>query len=122
MIDNDIAALPSVSANVGDQHESLLLPVWLEKDLGKWSAFGGGGCELNRGGDSKNFCEAGFAVTNQVQKDLQLGVEIFHQTADTIGGRDTTSVGTGVRYDLSDRFHLLAMSGAASRMWMRPIG
>ena len=43
--------LPSASANVGDQHASLLLPVWLEKDWGKWSAFGGGGCELNRGGD-----------------------------------------------------------------------
>ena len=103
--------LPSASANVGDQHASLLLPVWLEKDWGKWSAFGGGGCELNRGGYSKNFCQAGFAVTNQVQRDLQLGIEIFHQTADTIGGHDTTSVGTGVRYDLSDHFHLLGYLG-----------
>jgi hypothetical protein len=103
--------LPSASANIGDQHGSLLLPVWLEKDWGKWSAFGGGGCELNRGGGSKNFCEAGFVVTNQIQKDLQLGVEIFHQTADTIGGEDMTSVGTGVRYDLNDHFHLLGYIG-----------
>lgn len=90
---------------------SLLLPVWLEKNRGKWSAFGGAGCELNRGGGSRNFCETGFAVTNQIRKDLQLGVEIFHQTADTIGGQDTTSVGTGIRYDLNEHFHLLGYIG-----------
>jgi hypothetical protein len=44
--------LPSVSSNVGEQHPSFLLPFWLEKDWGQWSAFGGGGCEINRGGDS----------------------------------------------------------------------
>lgn len=103
--------LPSASANVGDQHASFLLPVWLEKDWGRWSAFGGGGCELNQGGDSKNFCQAGVVVANQVRTDLQLGVELFHQTADTIGGQDTTSVGTGVRYDLDDHFHLLGYIG-----------
>jgi len=103
--------LPSASANVGDQHASLLLPVWLEKDWGKWSAFGGGGCELNQGGDSRNFCEAGVVVTNQIRTDLQVGVELFHQTADTIGGQDTTSVGAGVRYDLNDHFHLLGYVG-----------
>ena len=103
--------LPSASINIGDQHASLLLPIWLEKDWGKWSAFGGGGCELNRGGDSQNFCEAGLVVANQIRSDLQLGVEIFHQTADAIGGEDTTSVGTGARYDLNDHFHLLAYIG-----------
>ena len=51
--------LPSASANVGDQHASLLLPVRLEKDWGKWSAFGGGGCELNRGGELEEFLRGG---------------------------------------------------------------
>jgi hypothetical protein len=54
----------------------LLPSVWLEKDWGNWSAFGGAGCEFDPGGSSRNFCEAGFAVTNQIRKDLQLGVEI----------------------------------------------
>lgn len=103
--------LPSVSPNVGDQHASLLLPVWLQKDWGQWSAFGGGGCELNRAGDSQDFCEAGLVVTRQVESDLQVGLEIFHQTADTIGGQDTTSLGAGVRYDLNDHFHLLGYVG-----------
>lgn len=103
--------LPTVSANIGTSHASFLLPVWLEKDWGPWSAFGGGGCELNRGGASRDFCEAGLAVTDQVRTDLQLGMEIFHQTVDTIGGQDTTSVGAGVRYDLNDHLHLLGYLG-----------
>jgi hypothetical protein len=103
--------LPAVSPNIGDQHASLLLPIWIEKDWGNWSAFGGGGCELNRGGDSQNFCEAGLVVTDQVRTDLQVGWELFHQTADTIGGQDTTSLGAGLRYDLNDHLHLLGYLG-----------
>jgi Putative MetA-pathway of phenol degradation len=103
--------LPSASANVGDQHASVLLPLWVEKDWGKWSAFGGGGCKLNRGGDSRDFCQAGLVVTRQVTSAFQAGLEIFHQTADTIGGEDTTSVGAGGRYDLNDHLHLLGYLG-----------
>ena len=47
--------LPSASPNVGDQHASYLLPIWIEKDWGKWSAFGGGGCEVNREAVRKTF-------------------------------------------------------------------
>src|SRR5271168_3840777 len=40
--------LPSGSDIVGDNHLSLLLPIWVQKEFGKqWSAFGGGGCTLN---------------------------------------------------------------------------
>jgi hypothetical protein len=42
---------------------------------------------------------------------LQVGFEVFHQTADTIEGEDTTSVGAGIRYDLSENLHLLGYVG-----------
>jgi len=103
--------LPSASSNVGDQHTSFLLPIWLEKDFGKWSTFGGGGCELNNGNGSQNFCLAGWALTRQVLPNLQLGAEIVHQTADTRGGRASTSLGAGLKYDISDNYHFLAYIG-----------
>jgi hypothetical protein len=103
--------LPSASSNVGEQHPSFLLPIWVEKDWGPWSAFGGGGCELNRGGDSQNFCELGLVVTRQVVSNLNAGLEIFHQTSNTIGGQATTSLGVGVRYDVNDHYHLLGYVG-----------
>lgn len=103
--------LPSASSNVGDRHFSFLLPLWFEKDWDKWSTFGGGGCVLNQGGDAQNFCLMGWAVTRQVLPNLQLGVEIVHQTADTKGGRAISGVGAGLRYDFSEHYHWLAYAG-----------
>jgi hypothetical protein len=103
--------LPSGAANVGERHASFLLPVWMQKDWGPWSAFGGGGCEIHRGGDSQDFCETGLVVTRQMTPELQVGLEIFHQTPDTKGGQATTSIGAGFHYDVSSTFHLLGYLG-----------
>jgi len=103
--------LPSASSNAGEQHASFLLPFWLEKDWGKWSTFGGGGCVLNNGGDSQDFCLAGWALTRQVLPNFQLGAELVHQTADTKGGRASTALGAGLKYDITGNYHVLAYAG-----------
>jgi hypothetical protein len=99
--------LPSGSDAIGDNHMSLLLPIWVQRDFGKgWAAFGGGGCTLNeiRAAD---FCQAGAVLTYQVLPKLQIGGELFHQTADSQGTPSATSVGVGWRYDVTDNYHLL---------------
>jgi Putative MetA-pathway of phenol degradation len=99
--------LPSGSTRVGDDTASVLLPIWIQKDWsGGWSAFGGGGCVIS-GRSSQNFCLTGGVVTYQLLPKLQLGVELFHQTADGNGTPASTSVGLGARYDINDTFHLL---------------
>jgi Putative MetA-pathway of phenol degradation len=103
--------LPSASGNVGDRHASFLLPIWLEKDFGKWSAFGGGGCALNNGDGAKDYCQFGWAVTREITPALHLGAEIYHQSADIRGGRATTGLGAGAVYDLSEHYHLMASLG-----------
>lgn len=103
--------LPAASERVGEKHFSLLLPIWLERDWDRWSTFGGGGCVINRGGESKDFCVAGWALTNQVTGQLQLGAEIVHQSADTTNGHATTQVGAGLRYDVTGSLHVLAYAG-----------
>jgi hypothetical protein len=103
--------LPSASALVGEQHASLLLPIWLQKDFGAWSTFGGGGCVLNRGGDSQDYCLVGWALTRRVLPNLTLGAEIVHQGADTKGERAFTGGGAGLIYDFSENLHLLAYAG-----------
>jgi hypothetical protein len=103
--------LPSASSHVGQSHASFLFPIWIQKDWDKWSAFGGGGCEINRGGLSQDFCLTGVVVTNQITSNMQVGLEIFHQTPDTQGGSATTSLGAGFRYDLNDHYHLLGYIG-----------
>jgi hypothetical protein len=99
--------LPSPAKNIGNNTASLLLPVWVQKDWsGGWSAFGGGGCVVNAR-SSQNFCLTGGVITYQLLPKLQLGVEVFHQTADSNGTPASSSVGLGVRYDVSDAYHLL---------------
>ena len=53
----------------------------------------------------------GWAVTRQLLPDLQLGVELVHQTADTKGGHATSGIGAGLRYDFSEHYHWLAYAG-----------
>lgn len=103
--------LPSLSEHVGDRHASFLLPFWVAKDFSEWSTFGGGGCALNSGDGAKNYCLAGWALTRQVLPALNLGAEIYHQTADTHGGKASTGLGMGATYDLSDNYHLMASYG-----------
>ena len=87
------------------------MPLWLEKDWDDWSTFGGGGCALNRGGGSKDFCIMSWALTRQVLPALQIGAEIYHQTADTKDSRSTTGIGIGMRYDVASNYHFLAYGG-----------
>jgi hypothetical protein len=104
--------LPAGSAKVGERHASFLLPLWFGKDWGeRWSTFGGGGCVLNRGGNSRNFCLVGWTLAYQILPKLQIGGEVFHQTSDVKDGRATTVIGAGAHYDLSDNYHLLAYVG-----------
>lgn len=103
--------LPSASGSVGDRHASLLLPVFVGRDFGKWSTFGGGGCVLNNGDGGQDFCLAGWAVTREIVPALRVGAELYHRSADSHGGRASTGLGAGAVYDLSDNYHLMASFG-----------
>ena len=112
----DVAVFPRVflragSSAVGERHTSLLLPIWLQRTEDDWAVFGGGGCELNDGGDAQDFCLMGLAFTAQVAKTLQIGVEIYHQTADQQHGHASTAIGLGATLDLSEHVHALASVG-----------
>jgi hypothetical protein len=103
--------LPSAASGVGAPHAAYLFPIWLEKDWQNWSAFGGGGCEINRGGGAQDFCITGAVLARRIATNLQVGFELFHQTPDTQGGNPTTSIGAGVTYDVNENLHLLGYLG-----------
>lgn len=103
--------LPAGDAALGERHGSLLLPVWVSKSVGAFTAFGGGGCTINRGGGSHDYCQAGAAFTWQMTPVLQVGSEFYGSGSDSAGGRTSSGIGAGVIYDLSERFHLLGSYG-----------
>lgn len=112
----DVAVYPrvilkSASDQVGDDHAAFFLPVWIGRNGDNWSTYGGGGCVYNHGGDARDYCQMGWAVTRDLAPNLHVGAEVVHATADAKGGRASTALGAGLTYDLNDHYHLLAYAG-----------
>lgn len=113
----DVAIFPrlflptSTAAALGEKHPALFVPLFVQRDWEKWSVFGGGGCVINRGGDSQDFCKMGVVAARRLTADFQLGVELYHQTPDQKGAKQSSGVGLGAIYDLSEHYHLMASAG-----------
>jgi hypothetical protein len=102
------------SRGLGAGHARLFLPIWVQKDLGNdWLTYGGGGYWINHGGGTtdQDYWFFGWLLQKKVTKQLAIGGELFHQTANKIGGKDSTGFNIGAIYDIDDHNHLLASVG-----------
>ncbi len=117
-----VGVFPLLELPTGDQanglgagHVRAFFPVWVQKSFGDWTTYGGGGYWINHGGDTddQDYWFFGWLLQKQVTKKLAVGGEIFHQTADTIGGKDSTGFNIGAVYDFDDHNHLLVSAGRA---------
>ena len=102
---------PSPEARFSPRHVNLLLPVWMGRDFGPWSLFGGGGWTLNPGAGQRDFWTAGLALTRQITPKLDLGVEVYHHTADADDTHAFTGVNLGATYKVTEHWALLAAAG-----------
>lgn len=114
----DVAIYPLLEAPTGDAARGLgtgrthaFVPLWVQKDFGDWTTFGGGGYWINPGPGNKNHWFMGWVLQRKITDNLTLGVELFHQTPDTIGGMQSTGFNLGGIYDFSDRYHFLFSAG-----------
>ncbi len=96
---------------LGGGHLRAYIPVWLQKNFGRWTTYGGGGYWINPGHGNRNYWFIGWLLQRQVTDSLALGAELFHQTADSWGGKDTTRFNAGGQYDFSEHYHLLFSVG-----------
>ena len=105
------AFVPTAGQRFGTGRVSLLLPLWAQKDFGKWSLFGGGGYTINPGAGQRNFWLTGVGLSRAIGDRVMLGGEIYRQTADADDGRRFTAVNFGGSYRLSKHWSLLASGG-----------
>jgi Putative MetA-pathway of phenol degradation len=103
--------LPTSGHRFGSGKVGALLPVWVQKDFGHWSLFGGGGYALNPGAGNRDYWQGGVALTRQVSERFSLGGEVTRQGADAIGGSAATGLGVGAIYKLKPPFSLLFSGG-----------
>jgi hypothetical protein len=107
-----IAFYPSIQIPTAPgAHVVTLLPLWLQKSYGTWTAFGGGGLYLNAGPGMRDFTFVGSAVEHAISPATTVGVELFHQSAQTLGGTDTTAANLGMAAQIGKYHAILASFG-----------
>ncbi len=99
------------SRDLGAGHLQLLLPVWLQKSLGPWTTYGGGGYWFNRGAHRRDFWWLGWQMQRTLWSGTSLGAEVFHATAREEGASGETRFNVGLVIDLSPMHHLLLSGG-----------
>lgn len=103
--------LPTSAKDLGGTRVRLLLPLWVQKDFGKTSVFGGGGYEINPGPGNRNFWRAGVAATHDFSARLSLGTEAYWQSADTRGGDSSGGIDVGLIRKFRGPYSLLLAAG-----------
>jgi hypothetical protein len=113
-----IGIFPLVEIPTGDEDKGLgngktqyFFPLWLQKDFGKWTTYGGGGYWINPGSGNKNYWFSGILLQYSFTDIFYLGGELFHQTADTVDGKNSSGFNFGGSLPLVNNFQLLFSTG-----------
>ena len=98
----DIGIFPLVEVPTGNASKGLgngelqvYIPLWLQKDIGNWTIYGGAGYWINPGVGNKNWDFSGILVQYNFSDDFFLGAELFHQTPSSIDAPNETGLHIG---------------------------
>jgi hypothetical protein len=98
---------------LGSGGAQVFLPVWLQKSVGPWTTYGGGGYGIHSGEGHRDWWAAGWLVQRHLTASWTLGAELYRETAREVGGEATTRLNVGNIVDLGDSSHLLLSAGPA---------
>ncbi len=100
-----------VNKNLGTGRTHFFLPLWLGKQLGLYTVYGGGGYWYNRGHGYKDWFLLDAGMQRRMTDNLRLGFDVFHATSSKTGLKETTGFNLGGAYDLTANHHLLFSVG-----------
>ena len=113
-----VGTFPLLEVPVGDAGKGLgtgrlhgLVPLWVQKSMGPWSSYGGGGYAWNPGAGNRDYWIIGWQTQRHLSELATLGAELFYTTADHVGGSGTLRGNLGLILDLSPHHHVLASAG-----------
>lgn len=113
-----VGIFPLVEVPTGNHNEDLgngraqvFLPLWIQKEFGDWTTYGGGGYWINPGSGNRNHVFLGWELQRKITKSFTLGAEVQFNTADTVDGHNSTALNAGGIWDLSDTYHILFSAG-----------
>ncbi len=108
-----LVELPTGSARrgLGSEKASYFVPLWLEKDWGPWTLYGGGGRWFMNDPGQRDSWFTGVLLQRQLSKALYLGGEVFHNTAQEVGGSGSTGFDAGGGYAIGGDWQVLFSAG-----------
>jgi len=108
-----LAELPTGRARqgLGNRRASYILPVWLERDWGPWTMYGGAGRWFMNDPGQRDWWFTGALLQRQLTSALYLGGEVFHETPQTVGGRSSTGFNVGGGYTVDGPWQVLFSAG-----------
>jgi hypothetical protein len=96
---------------LGTVNTQVFIPLWLQKTVGKWQSFGGGGCWFNPGAGKRGFLQAGWQAQYNIDERWSPGAEIFYMSPQTDGGSARFSGNLGLVVNITDEHHIMASIG-----------
>lgn len=97
------AELPTgnVDKGLGNGQAWYQFPLWLEKNWGKWTGYGGAGWTLNRAPGQRDYFYGGWLMQRAVSDTFFLGGEIYSQgsTGDGVAGYTALNLGGGYAFN-----------------------
>ncbi len=102
---------------LGAGYYQAFLPVWAQKNFGKWTTYGGGGYWINPGPGNRDYWYAGWELQRQITDKLMLGGEVFHTTSNMVGRSGVTGFNLGGQYDFDEHHHLLFSAGQGGLLY-----
>ncbi len=99
--------------NLGNGNVQVFLPLWIQKNIGKWSTYGGGGYWINPGDGNKNYIFIGWQEQYQIAKQVGIGSELSYLTANQIEGDSDIKFKVGSIIDFNEHNHLLISAGSS---------
>ena len=108
-----LVELPTGAASrlLGTGSASFYLPVWLQKSVGSWTAYGGGGYWHVPAVGFSDYWFSGLTLQCQTTKKLMIGGELFHTTSQAPGTGAVTGFNVGGVYDFDEGHHLMMSIG-----------
>lgn len=103
--------LPTAGARFGTGRAAFLLPLWMQKDFGRVSIFGGGGYTINPGTGQRDYWSEGLAATASLNEGMTAGIEVTHFGADATDARPETRLGLGGSVHIAGPYSLLFSGG-----------
>ena len=100
----EIGTFPLVELPTGSQSRGLgngrtwvKVPIWLQKDFGPWTTYGGGGYAYNPAPGQRNYWYGGLLIQRTISPHLTLGSEAFFQGAQANNPQTTRAGSAGTQ-------------------------